>query len=431
MRVAIAGYGMEGEASYNYYVARGDEVIILDERHELGKQAPTGSHVILGSDAFEELGSYDLVIRTPSLTPLKLNGAKKIWSATNEFFAQCRAPIVAITGTKGKGTTSSLIASILRSAGYNVHLVGNIGTAALEVLPRITENDIVVFEISSFQLWDIERSPHVAVVLMIEPDHLNIHQDFDDYIAAKAHIRMYQNKDDICIYHPSNPYSFRVAQSSAEGEMIRYSSEDKGSVHVIDGNFVCNEQIICSVDALQLVGGHNIENACAAISAASVYTADHNAIAQGLRQFTGLPHRIQFVREHADILYYNDSYSSAPAATIAALQSFSQPIVLIAGGSDKQADFSELAQTVQSRPSVTYVLLMGQTKDLMAQALDSVGFVGYEICDERSLEPIFRRAVAQATVGSVVLLSPGCASFDMFENFTDRGQQFCKLVEAL
>ena len=431
MRVAIAGYGMEGEASYNYYAQRGNEVIVLDERDHLDRDLPEDTHKILGPSAFADLGVYDIVIRTPALSPRKLVGAKQVWSATNEFFAQCPAPIIAVTGTKGKGTTSSLIAHILRTAGRKVHLLGNIGTPALEVLPSIASDDIVVFEISSFQLWDLERSPHVAVVLMIEPDHLDVHTDFDDYIHAKANIRRYQNQDDICIYHPANHYSSQIAHVSDNGTMIRYRSEDAGSVCAIDGQFVVDGHVICSVDALQLVGDHNVENACAAITAARIYTTDDTAVAVGLRGFTGLPHRLQLVREYNDVAYYNDSYSSAPGATIAALRSFTQPIVLIAGGYDKHTEYDELSSVIAKMPNIKKVCVMGQTRHKIAHALDVAGFDRYEVIDTQTLEPIFERAVAIAEPGDVVLLSPGCASFDMFANFTDRGQQFCKLVEAL
>ena len=431
MRVAIAGYGMEGEASYRYYQQSGNDVVILDEREHLDRNVPEGAQVVLGSDAFTGLDVYDTVIRTPALPPRKLIGAKKIWSATNEFFTQCPAPIIAVTGTKGKGTTSSLIAHILRTAGYKVHLLGNIGTPALEVLPNILVSDIVVFEISSFQLWDLERSPHIAVVLMIEPDHLDVHEDFDEYIDAKTNIRRHQTLDDVCIYHPMNPYSSQIAHSIEAGTMIRYRSHDEGGVFVENGQFMDDGHVICSTDALQLVGEHNIENACAAITAALVYTKDDQAIAEGLRGFTGLPHRLQLVREYNDVSYYNDSYSSAPGATIAALRSFTQPIILIAGGYDKHTEYDELASVVASMSNVKRVCLMGQTREKIAHALDEVGFDGYELSSEQALEPIFVRAVSIAGPGDIVLLSPGCASFDMFANFTDRGQQFCKLVEAL
>lgn len=431
MRIAIAGYGIEGEASCRYYMARGDEVTVLDEREQLDRPLPEGTAAVLGSHAFEDLARYDQVVRTPALRPDKLKDAKIIWSATNEFFDKCPAPIIAVTGTKGKGTTSSLIAHILRHAGYTVHLLGNIGTPALEVLPTIRQEDIVVFEISSFQLWDLTQGPHVAVILMIEPDHLDVHADLDEYIEAKANIRRYQSDDDVCVFHPTNEYSARAAHVAEKGRMIHYGTRDEGGVYVEDGQFMTSGRAICSLDALQLVGQHNVENACAAITAARVYTTDDQAIAEGLRSFTGLPHRLQMVREYKDVMFYNDSYSSAPGATIAAVKSFDQPIILIAGGYDKHASFKALTDTLNTTPNIKRVYLMGQTRQTLAHAFEVAGFDNYVICDEQTLKPIFERVVSAAEPGDIVLLSPGCASFDMFANFTDRGQQFCKLVEDL
>lgn len=430
MKVAIAGYGIEGKANLIYWRNKGDTVTILDEK--MVYDAPDGTFTIEGPGAFQELSVYDLVVRTASLRPDKLASAKKIWSATNEFFARCPAPIIGVTGTKGKGTTSSLIASILHAAGKTVHLVGNIGVPALEVLPSIQPDDIVVFEMSSFQLWDIEKSPHTAVVLMIEPDHQDVHRDMQEYVQAKANIRRFQHADDSCFYHPTNQFSKEIADASASSYPRRYGIPDDGACYVKENTFFIQDQQICTVETLRLVGQHNVENACAAISAAWEYTKDTEAIARGLASFDGLPHRTKFIREVRGVRYYDDNYSSAPGAAIAAMKSFTEPEILIMGGYDKHIAFGQLAEAVAAQSNVKKILLIGQTRHQIAAALDEVGVSDlYEIHDETTLAPIVARASELATSGDVVVMSPACASFDMFKNFGDRGDQFIARVQEL
>ncbi len=429
MKVAIAGYGLEGKANLRYWQRKGAEVTILDE-HRV-EDAPTGIIVKSGPEAFNDLSSFDMVIRTASLNPIKLSSAKKVWSATNEFFAECLAPIIGVTGTKGKGTTSSLIASVLRTAGKTVHLVGNIGVPALDALASIQPDHIVVFEMSSFQLWDLKKCPHIAVILMIEPDHQDVHANMDDYVQAKANIRRNQVAGDICIYHPTNELSKLVACASDVSAPLRYGAAQDGACYVKDNAFYIRDQIICSTAELRLVGQHNIENACAAITAAWEYTQDTGAIAQGLHAFDGLPHRTKFICEVDGVKYYDDNYSSAPGAAIAAMKSFTAPEVLIMGGYDKHIDFSELAGAVRDRGNIKRIILIGQTQHQIAAALDAAGRHDmYELSSEVTLRPIVERARAIAVPGDVVIMSPACASFDMFKNFGDRGDQFIEIVES-
>ena len=431
MKVAIAWYGAEGQASYNYYVAKGNDVTIVTPQFSPDFMPPQGAKTITGPDAFEHLNGFDLVIRSAGTRPDSLNTDGKVWSATNEFFAKCPAPIIGVTGTKGKGTTSSLIASILRAAGKTVHLVGNIGVPPLELLDEIKADDIVVFEMSSFQLWDLEKSPHVAVVLMIEPDHLDIHSDMNEYVAAKARIRQNQVSGDICVYHPTNEFSKRIAFSSDISAPMRYGVANDGACYVKDDMFYIRDQAICRTSELQLVGQHNVDNACAAISAAWEYTQDKGAIIKGIHAFEGLPHRTKFIRELDGVKYYDDNYSSAPGAAIAAMRSFTVPEVLIMGGYDRQIDFSELAEAICSQPNIKKVILIGQTRDKIAAALDALGRSGmYELSGETTLRPIVESARSIAQPGDVVIMSPACASFDMFRNFGDRGDQFIEIVES-
>ncbi len=431
MKVAIAGYGLEGESNYRYWLERGDDVTIVDEAKVPAKPIPEGATTILGERVFRTLHDFDLVVRTASLPPHFIVTDGRIWSSTNEFFKRCPAPIIGVTGTKGKGTTSSLITSILRAAGHTVHLVGNIGQPPLDVLPRITPDDIVVFELSSFQLWDLERSPHVAVVLMIEPDHLDVHADFKDYIRAKSNIRRNQTANDVCFYHPSNKWSEQIAKSSVLGDRIRYNARDAGGVYAEQGMFRVQAEDICAVSELSLPGAQNVENACAAISAARVFTLDERAIAKGLRVFEGLPHRLKFVREVDGVKYYDDNYSSAPGAVAAAIAAFDEPELLICGGFDRGLSYGELAARICEQKNIKQVFLIGQTKHAIADELRRRTFDAFQIVDDTDMKHIVSKVVQHTAPGYVVIMSPGCASFDMFKNFTDRGEQFVSAIGEL
>jgi len=432
MKIAIAGYGMEGEANYAYWNSSDNDVTIVDEQAVPSYSLPQGATTILGENAFNQLNGFDLIVRTAGLAPTKLITDGKVWTATNEFFAKCPALIIGVTGTKGKGTTASLIASIFEAAGKKVWLVGNIGVPALASLSSISPSDIVVYELSSFQLWDLESSPHIAVVLPVEPDHLNVHADFEDYVSAKANIRRHQTSDDICIFHPTNQFSRIIAESSPVGAMQRYTIIDDGGVYVKEASFYQDEHKICSVEALQLIGQHNIENACAAITAAKAYGTSDNDIEKGLQAFLGLPHRLEFVRDVAGVRYYNDSFSSAPSATVAAVMSFDQPEIIIMGGTDKGADFSELVQLITAKENIKKVIIMGEIrKKLYSEIIKLNQDFPVEITDSTDLKSIVERAKSYAQRGDVVVLSPGCASFDMFNNFYDRGDQFKAVVSHL
>ena len=408
MKIAIVGYGVEGKASYDYWNTTENELTIIDERDAI--DAPEGTRKVLGADAFLSLDGFDLVVRSPGIDPRKLPYGNRLWSATNEFFAKCPAPIIGVTGTKGKGTTCSLITSILRAAGRTVHLVGNIGTPALQELPKIRPDDIVVFELSSFQLWDLKRSPHVAVVLMIEPDHMNVHKDMDDYVAAKSNIATNQTVDDTIIFNRNNQLSKQIAAAS-KGKKVEYP-------------FAIDE----FTASIKLPGAHNQENAAAAIAAVRGFGVGDDAIRQGLSAFEGLPHRLEKVRELDGVTFYNDSFSSAPSATVAAVKSFTQPEIIIVGGTDKGADFSELHTALQEATNVKMVILIGEIRHKLADILHDIN---YEISDVRTMAEVVSVARSYAASGDVVIMSPACASFDMFKSFYDRGDQFREVVKSL
>jgi len=452
MKIAIAGFGLEGRSSYNYYQAQGGhEITIVDESDTIA-DLPEGVPTILGRGAFSRLQEFDLVLRSPSINPEHIVTSGKIWSATNEFFANCPADIIGVTGTKGKGTTCSLIAAILQAAGHKVHLLGNIGVPALDILPVVGPDDIVVYELSSFQLWDLERSPHVAVILYLEADHLDVHENMDEYIRAKANIRIHQTTDDICFYHPTNQYAQQIIDMDSDSPQddtqrrdwkwraFRYDSaeirdESIAMSYVQEGEFCIKRPEADSVSTiptttLKIIGEYNQQNACAAIDAALVHDVSDDAIKQGLSSFEGLPHRLKFVRELHGVSYYDDSIATIPGSSIAAMQSFKQPKIMILGGSSKGAEFDELA-AVAASSNVRATIVVGDEADKIERALKQQNVVTFNIGRNVTMSEILTVVQSQAKEGDVVLLSPACASFGMFKSYADRGDQFISAVNAL
>jgi UDP-N-acetylmuramoylalanine--D-glutamate ligase len=427
MNIAILGFGLEGHAAYNYWHVDND-ITICDEKESL--KVPEGVTTQLGRNYLNDLNRFDLVVRSPGIHPnLLINVASdKITSNVNEFMRICPSRnIIGVTGTKGKGTTSTLITKLLEAAGMRVHLGGNIGVPALSLLlDDIQPDDYVVLELSSFQLIDLQSSPHVAVCLMVVPEHLDWHKDFAEYIAAKQQLFIHQSADDIAIYYADNENSTNVA-SISDGLSLPYF-EDPGAV-VKDGQIVIDGQTICAADELRLLGEHNWQNVCAALTTAWLFTQDVGALHAALVSFMGLPYRLEFVRELNGVEYYNDSFGTTPETAIVALQAFAQPKVIILGGSDKGADYRELAQMVASS-NVRRVVLIGHQAERIRASLIQVGYSDI-VAGGETMTSIVAAATDAAQSGDVVLLSTGCASFDMFASYKDRGMQFSAAVTAL
>ncbi|MDR0398134.1 MAG: UDP-N-acetylmuramoyl-L-alanine--D-glutamate ligase [Candidatus Nomurabacteria bacterium] len=410
MKVAVLGCGVEGTSAARYFESLGNEVTVFEKY------------------SGDNLDDFDLVVRSPSNVPSKIK-ARKVSSGTIEFLDRCPAPIIGVTGTKGKGTTCSFIASILRAADYTVHLVGNIGTPALDELPNIKPNDIVVYEMSSFQLWDLQKSPSTAVVLQIEPDHLDIHEDFSDYIAAKENIASHQQAGDLVVYYAKNEISVKIAQMSL-GKRLAYPSE-KGA-RISGNDLLFSEQKICSIDAIKLPGVHNLENALAAISAVwHLPKVTPQVIEKGLSSFSGLPHRLKFVREVGGVSYYDDSISTTEGSTIAAIKAFIQPKILILGGSSKGVEFSELIPEIE-QAEIRQMILLGEEAAKLEDLLVAAGLKNFvNLGQDTTMTDVVRWAADSAEPGDVVMLSPACASLDMFKSYIDRGDQFIAAVEKL
>lgn len=431
MKVAIVGYATEGIVSAAYFAHHGHTVTICDQCTELDVPETYKKH--LGESYLDNLDSFDVIVRTAGMHPRLIldknpSVAPKITTAVNEFLAHCPTPhTIGITGTKGKGTTSTLITKMLEAAGHKVWLGGNIGRSPLEFIDEIEPDDWVVLELSSFQLIDLAYSPHIAVCLMVVPEHLNWHADMAEYINAKAHLFMEQSSEDIAIYYSENETSKITAEYGA-GQKVPYGIEPGAW---INGNMLTiGGKSICATDAIRLLGAHNQQNVCAAVTAIwHAGVQDIEAIRSAITSFSGLEHRLEFVRELDGVRYYDDSFGTTPETAIVAMEAFSAPKIIILGGSDKGASYDELALAVQ-RTNVRKALLIGDQAGRIQEVLDRAGFHQYED-GGTTMTAIITKAQAAASAGDVVLLSTGCASFGLFKDYKDRGDQFKLAVQNL
>lgn len=432
MKIAILGFAGQGLSSYNYWNNGKNDITIHDMNDTV--EVPNGVKSVLGKDYLQNLDQYDLLIRTPFLHPRDIVAANpdapdildKVTSNTNEFFAMCPTKnIIGVTGTKGKGTTSTLIAKILEKSGKTVHLGGNIGTPPLDLLPSIAADDWVVLELANFQLIDIKHAPHIAVCLMMVPEHMDWHEDFEEYVAAKQQLFINQDETDIAIYYALNEDSQSIADASM-GIQIPYM--EAPGAYVENDKIVIDGTEICAVSDIKLLGKHNWQNVCAAITATWQITQDIAAIKAVLTSFTGMEYRLEKIAEIDDITYYNDSFGTTPETAIVAIEAFTQPKVVILGGSDKKASFEALAKTVADN-NVRTVVTIGITGPAIQRALDAVGYKDY-VHGGDTMQEIVDTANTYAQPGDIVLLSTGCASFGLFKNYKDRGNQFNQVVRA-
>jgi UDP-N-acetylmuramoylalanine--D-glutamate ligase len=445
MNIALIGYDTDGKSSYEYFAARGDRVTICDQNETLA--VPEGASAQLGGHYLDNLDEFDLIVRTSGMPASKIleknpDVAGKITTQINEFFAASPTRhIIGVTGTKGKGTTCTLITKMLLAAGKDARVGGNIGIPPLSFIGELTPESWVILELSSFQLSDIRYSPPIAVCLMVVPEHLNWHADMADYKTAKSRLFAQQTADDVAIYLASNPDTTEIASAGAGRKLPYYQQPGawvNGTAVTIDG------QEICTTDELKLLGKHNWQNVCAAVTA--VWEAgirDIAAMRSVLTSFSGLEYHIERIRELDGVQYYNDSFGTTPETAIVAMEAFSEPKIMIVGGSDKGVEFDGLAQAIAAQ-NVRHVVLIGNTAPSdgqlptaslkIAAALEVQHFTNVTSLVRRG-GPTMQEAVdtarAVAQAGDVVLLSTGCASFDMFPNYKARGAQFTETVNAL
>ncbi|HEX4774287.1 MAG TPA: UDP-N-acetylmuramoyl-L-alanine--D-glutamate ligase [Candidatus Saccharimonadales bacterium] len=430
MKIALLGFDIEGRSSFEYFKAQGHQITICDRNPKV--TVPEDVPTVLGENYLDNLDRFDLLVRTAGLAPQKILTknpavADKITTHINEFFkASPTKNLIGVTGTKGKGTTSTLITKMLEADSKHVRLGGNIGVPPLSFVSELKQDSWVVLELSSFQLIDLKYSPRIAVCLMVVPEHLDWHPDINDYTLAKSQLFTHQTDEDVAIFLAGSELSELIA-SSSRGHKIPYFAPPGAFVE--GGTIKLDGQDICQVAELKLLGRHNWQNACAAVTAIWQITQNVEAIRSVITNFSGLEHRLELVREVDGVSYYDDSFGTAPETAIVALQAFEQPKIIILGGSDKGANYNELAKAIVAG-NVRTVLLIGSQASRIQESLEKTGFTDFTP-GGTSMAEIVGKAHQLAQPGDVVLLSPACASFDMFKNYKDRGEQFKQAVQAL
>ena len=446
-KIAVCGIGISNTPLILNFLEKGAMVTACDRRsrEQLGAIADkienAGATLKLGDDYLENLDA-DIIFRTPGMNfnlPELEAARKKGIAVTSEmevFFDLCPATIFAVTGSDGKTTTTTLIAKMLEAEGKTVHVGGNIGNPLLPEIENIKSEDFVVVELSSFQLISMRKSPDVAVVTNVEPNHLDVHKDMDEYVEAKKNVLLHQNAFSRTVLNSDNAIT-ESFKNYVRGQLLSFSMEkasQNGAWLDEDGylnmSYMGEVTRIMHRDTITVLGDHNVSNYLSAIAAVWGYVSP-DSIVRVAREFSGVEHRIEFVKEVKGVKYYNDSIASSPTRTIAGLKAFKQKVILIAGGYDKHIPFTPLAPYVVEK--VKTLILCGTT----AQKIDKCirEYDNYngspEIIHCENLKSAVYKAYEIAEKGDVVALSPACASFDAFPNFAARGKFFKEVVEAL
>ena len=376
----------------------------------------------------------DVVFRTPGMHPANpaiqalVSRGAQVTSEMEVFFEVCPCTILAVTGSDGKTTTTTLVSEMLKAEGKTVWLGGNIGTPLLPMVRQMQPSDFAVVELSSFQLMDMKRSPARAVITNLAPNHLDIHKDMAEYVQAKTNIFRYQDESGILILNADNPIT---AAFRGNGKTLFFSRQKEADVCLVDGVICRHGEKVLKTSEILIPGVHNVENYMAAIAMVDGLVSDET-IRQVARTFGGVEHRIELVRVKDGVRFYNDSIASSPSRTIAGLRSFPEKVILIAGGYDKHIPYDVLGPEICAH--VKKLFLGGATGEKIRQAVISCPEYdpkALEITDCGSFEPAVRAAAAAAKAGDVVLMSPASAAFDQFKNFMVRGDFYKKLVKEL
>ncbi len=438
-RIAVLGLGVSNRPLVRLLLDFGCQVTGCDKtpREKLDGEVleleKAGCTLHVGEDYLDGVEA-DVVFRTPGMHPANpaiqalVSRGAQVTSEMEVFFEVCPCTILAVTGSDGKTTTTTLVSEMLKAEGKTVWLGGNIGTPLLPLVRQMQPSDFAVVELSSFQLMDMKRSPARAVITNLAPNHLDIHKDMAEYVQAKTNIFRYQDENGILILNADNPIT---AAFRGNGKTLFFSRQKEADVCLVDGVICRHGEKVLKASDILIPGVHNVENYMAAIAMVDGLVRDET-IRQVARTFGGVEHRIELVRVKDGVRFYNDSIASSPSRTIAGLRSFPEKVILIAGGYDKHIPYDVLGPEICAH--VKKLFLGGATGEKIRQAVISCPEYdpkALEITDCGCFEPAVRAAAAAAKAGDVVLMSPASAAFDQFKNFMVRGDFYKKLVKEL
>jgi UDP-N-acetylmuramoylalanine--D-glutamate ligase len=448
-KVAVIGLGREGTALARYLVGQGAEVTVTDvkEEHQLESAmrelAGLPIRYVLGGH-HEEVLEADVLFVSPGVPqgiPILAEARRRgvaLSSETRLFFSLCPAPIFGVTGSSGKTTTTSLVGEIMKAQGRRVFVGGNIGSPLIGLVDQIRPEDAVVMELSSFQLEVLDQSPHIAAVLNLSPNHLDRHPSMEEYVAAKTNILRFQTREDYAVLNADDQRT-RALEPFCPGQVVFFSRDrepERGAF--LDGGRIAvrwegEAQTVCEVSEIRLLGVHNLENVLAACAISAAAGAPPEAMRVAVTSFTGVEHRLELVAEIGGVRYYDDSIATSPQRTAAALDSYADPVILLAGGREKHLPLEALAELILSKVKV--LILFGEAAPLLEQAIlrAQSGRTGRSLPIHRAsdLSDAVQIAAAAAQCGDVVLLAPACTSFDMYRDFAERGDHFQALVRTL
>ena len=443
--VAVIGIGVSNRPLIQLLLDRGVTVTACDKksREALGaigdELEGRGCHLRLGEDYLKNL-TEDVIFRTPGMRPdlpeltAAVERGSVLTSEMEVFFEVCPCPKIAVTGSDGKTTTTTIIAELLKRAGRTIHLGGNIGHPLLAETGSMSPKDIAVLELSSFQLMTMTKSPHIAVITNLAPNHLDVHKDFQEYISAKENIFTHQTENDIAVFNADNAYTAEEAEHAVgRARLFSRQREREDGVFLRDNAIIARsggqEREVMQVSDFKLPGVHNVENYLAAIAAVDGLVSD-KTIREFAREFGGVEHRIELIRTRNGVRWYNDSIASSPSRTIAGLNSFPGKVILIAGGKDKGIPYDALGPVVNDH--VKLLLLCGATAGVIRRSVEQAkNYHGLEILDVEDYQEAVSIADSRAVEGDVVILSPASTSFDRFANFMERGKAFKAIVNRL